>query len=627
MLVISRKHLRAILVAGFILCICAGLIVFARTRTVKTPYSLAEDIPRGALVYAQFENLPELIKQWDESPLKQQYLASTNYQQLQHRHLALKLVSRWEEFNDALGFPLDPATLIASTEGSAAVAIYDIGQLDLVFIAPLSEEKVALTRFFNGKDQFEETEAPDGTPYYQKSVAADRGRQKQVVAFAALNDRFILASNEKLLLRTISNIQRHARKDSLADEPAFKTLSQKLSPHFATVWVDQTKLNDDYYFKHYWLMQNVGQLRNIRAGLFDLERQDGKWIERREFLTAGSQAEGLGQVSGADLQRLYSTTPQDAPFVRVLSLTNDPSILGTIGRDTFFDSAIKETSQGSRSWSWQSYNTDDFYLGESDDYEDSYNRYSYLGSSFDNTIDDPYDARISARAEPGANPLAKDSERQFLTNFPAAILPAHPSAVALATSPHSVDGPLFVEFRKVAILSLQTPGNLHREGLEDSIARAALSQLTVSGPGGALKWENHNDSGLSWRELRIPMLGWEICYALRDHELILANSTALLKNTLAAPQKKRSLDIPAAGLSNLTVIRLAERKEAFDDVMSVLDAEAIKQNDGQNKGASQEFFSGNISSLLNVAADVNRIEIKRSASANLLHEDIEFVMK
>ena len=39
-------------------------------------------------------------------------------------------------------------------------------------------------------------------------------------------------------------------------------------------------------FKHYWLMQNVAELKNVRAGIFDLERQESKWIERREFLTS-----------------------------------------------------------------------------------------------------------------------------------------------------------------------------------------------------------------------------------------------------------------------------------------------------------------------------------------------------
>src|SRR6185503_13966252 len=124
---------------ALLVLICVALIVYARSnRSNKNAYSLAGDLPRGALVYAQFENLPELIKQWEQSQLKDRYLSSTNYQQLQHRHLALKLISRWEEFNNALGFSVDLASIGSSTDGAAAVALYDIGQLDLLFVAPTS---------------------------------------------------------------------------------------------------------------------------------------------------------------------------------------------------------------------------------------------------------------------------------------------------------------------------------------------------------------------------------------------------------------------------------------------------------------------------------------------------------
>src|SRR5207253_9677882 len=115
------------------LLLCLGLIVCAKTsRGHRGAYSLAEDFPRGALVYAQFRDLPALIKQWNESSLKQQYLNSANYSQLQHRHLALKLLARWQEFSDALGFPLDTSIIGEAADSGAACAIYDIGRLDIV---------------------------------------------------------------------------------------------------------------------------------------------------------------------------------------------------------------------------------------------------------------------------------------------------------------------------------------------------------------------------------------------------------------------------------------------------------------------------------------------------------------
>jgi hypothetical protein len=608
------------------------LIVYARsTRSNKNLYSLAGDLPRGALVYAQFENLPELIKQWEQSQLKERYLSSTNYQQLQHRHLALKLVSRWEEFNSALGFPLDLGAIGSSTEGTAAVAVYDIGQLDLLFVAPIGEEKVALTQFFKSKDQFEEAETPDGTPYYFQTVEADRGRQKQVLAFATVNGRFLLGTNEKLFLRAIANIKKKGTKDSIADDPAFKTLSQKSNPHFATIWVDQSRLNADYYFKHYWLMQNVAELKKIRAGMFDLERQESKWIERREFLTTAPAERSNSGISAAELRQLYLQTPDDAPFVKLRSLVNNSGLSGKLIRDTLFDSPV-EQDRNTRSWSWDSYSSDDFYPASDDNY-DSYDRYSYLDDSYDTTIDDPYDARVTDRAEPGRNPMFAELEQQFLNGLQNVLSPARPSAIAVATTPHATNGPLFVEFRKVAILNLQSSGNLRRELLEQTVALGAQGRLTVVSSASQPKWEDRNDAGLAWRSLHLPMLGWEICYALKNNVLIFSNSNELMKAVLASPKKDQQSSVAVtADFDELTIIRLDRRKESFDDVVDVLDADAIKKQQASNadpnapKG-SQEFFSGNISSLLNVASDVSRIEIKRRSLGNNLHEEIELVMK
>src|SRR6266478_6334853 len=93
-----RPRLPALVVLALI--ICAGLIVYSKTGVDHGPYSPAEDFPRGALVYAQFKDLPSLLKQWNESSIKQKYLSGANYAQFLHRHLALKLVQRWTEYND-----------------------------------------------------------------------------------------------------------------------------------------------------------------------------------------------------------------------------------------------------------------------------------------------------------------------------------------------------------------------------------------------------------------------------------------------------------------------------------------------------------------------------------------------
>src|SRR5215207_927675 len=117
-----RRHLLKL--ATLALLACAVLFAYARAQKKSaSAYQLAADLPRGALLYAQFSDLPALVKRWDESQLKERYLASTNFQQFQSRHLALKLIERWEEFNNALGFPLDALALGEAAENRAALAV------------------------------------------------------------------------------------------------------------------------------------------------------------------------------------------------------------------------------------------------------------------------------------------------------------------------------------------------------------------------------------------------------------------------------------------------------------------------------------------------------------------------
>jgi hypothetical protein len=271
-------------VCGLLILGTAALIVSASSRKhVGNSFDLADDVPRGPLVYAQFKNFPILIKQWNESKLKEKYLNGTSFDQFKNSHLALKLIERWEEFNNSLGFPLGLDAIVGTTDQSLAIAIYDIGRLDLVLVAPVSNEKVMAMKFFQNKDDFEEMKASKAN-YYRLNIESDNGRREQVVAFATIEGKFILSTNEELLLRTLANINGESKKDRLSDDKYFKDLSTLIVPHAMTVWVDQDKLNQDWYFKRYWLSQNVKDFKHLQAGIFDFDLQDKKWIEHREFI-------------------------------------------------------------------------------------------------------------------------------------------------------------------------------------------------------------------------------------------------------------------------------------------------------------------------------------------------------
>ncbi|HRH46687.1 MAG TPA: hypothetical protein PKY82_33895, partial [Pyrinomonadaceae bacterium] len=213
-----------------LILLVVGVFVWAKTSS-KDKFSQAKDFPNGALVYLQITDLPQAIKLWNESKLKEKYQESQNFKEFQLSHLGIKLTERFKGLSDATGFSIDLQTLSGLAEKQAAVAIYDIGKLDIVFIAPMNEELFSATMFAQNSSSFEENELADGTTFYVLEAEVDRQRQKQKVIFANIKGRFVLATSEKLFLQTIVAIK---GKQRLYDEMNFKNLSERIAPNLAT---------------------------------------------------------------------------------------------------------------------------------------------------------------------------------------------------------------------------------------------------------------------------------------------------------------------------------------------------------------------------------------------------------
>ena len=631
--IVKRSLFVAALLAA-LACICVAIHAVSAGRAARG-FDLANDFPRGAVVYAQFEDLPAAIKQWDESALKERYLNSVNYQKMWSRHLANKLFSRWEEFNDATGFSLSLSAFGAAASNRAAIAVYDIGRLDLVVIAPLSDAKFAATQFFQSKDNFEESEAPGGAIYYISDVEADKGRQKQQIGFAQLKGRFVLATSEKLLLRVIANIGGQAKKDRMTDEPSFQTLSKTTTPHFMTVWVNQTQLNDDWYFKRYWAMRNAEDLKHLRAGIFDLELQNKRWVERREFLLEGRAPNPGAALSKQSLQQIERIIPADAPFAQIRSVGGDQNAAVEMIGDALFDGKI-DAAKGRRHRNWSRYYGSDFEVADEDG--DSYggSRYSYLGDDYNLDVDDPDDAGERDAGEIDDAAIRSKGVEQFSAALGSALQTASPSVAAKIAEPQAVEGPLFAEFRRAAIIALDNPPALERAALERAITGLAASRLMIAGARASFEWNDRSANGAEWREMRLPMLGRAVGYGLRGRHLIISNDTELLASLMTGVQSKRDIQTQSS-VHELTVIRLIERRAAFDQIFAKLDEPRIKAYWKERRGGevkqlgpnepSMEFFSGEIAGLLDVAAPVQQIRIQRSYAGGRLREEVTAMLK
>jgi hypothetical protein len=386
-------------------------------------------------------------------------------------------------------------------------------------------------------------------------------------------------------------------------------------------------------------MRNVEQLKNIRACVLDLELQEGKWIEHRNFLLAGQVAAKSSSIPPEAAQRIFAFIPDDAPYFKLRAL-DEGGDAASLVRDTLMDRLPDEGKNAGPGWKWQSYDDSDFYPADESG-ESAYSGYYSLDPSFDSLIDDPIDAKVEDKNELAHGRLRRETERKFVEGLRESIEAARPFYTATVASPQGSTGPLFVEFRRGAVLTLQSPGAFNRQAFESAITGLAESRLMITGSSAGLNWADGRCGAQPCRLLTLPMLGWTLCYALRGPDLVLANSPEMLQAMLDGNNAARSLDANSTSpFHDLTVIRFTRREQAFDSLMRKLDAPRVKayweerrkkeqaDSDGASSdGASQEFFSGNIASLLDVASPVREIRIKRNLLPSRLREEVEIILK
>src|SRR5437868_12679864 len=103
-------------------------------RPVAEQLRLAGAMPRGALVYVQARDLSALMKVWTASTVRNKFYASPSYTAFSKSRVFLKFQDRRGDFEKALGFGMDEDRLTELAGGASAVAIYDIGKLDMAFV-------------------------------------------------------------------------------------------------------------------------------------------------------------------------------------------------------------------------------------------------------------------------------------------------------------------------------------------------------------------------------------------------------------------------------------------------------------------------------------------------------------
>lgn len=313
----------------------AALWLAAQQQQQNAAKTLPELLPGGALLAVEARDLNSLVSAWNASPEKKTWLASGAYQSYIRSKLALRLEEVQKDYATGLGVNPNYALLenIAGTE--AALAVYDIGKLEMLYITRLAQARAADNLLTRARTQFQARTAA-GRPYYTK--AAGDGS----VAFAIAGDLLIVGTREDLVANSLQ-LLRNGSGASLRQERWYTqaaTAAAASNPPDVRLSVHMERTVRTPHFRSYWIQQNITALKAYSATVSDLYFGQAGWTEKRTLVRAEPQP---AEASATELASLAPYLPSDAGFLQAWA---KPSVndVETLIRERFEPSASSGTA-------------------------------------------------------------------------------------------------------------------------------------------------------------------------------------------------------------------------------------------------------------------------------------------
>jgi hypothetical protein len=285
-----------------------------------TPQPVTGLIPPGALLCLEAQDFHAELSTWNRSPEKQRWLASTRYQGFARSNLFLKLAQAWDEFSSAAGFVPDWALADSIAGRESALALYDIGNLQFLYVTRLASARSMQSGLWQSRAKYE-TRHAGGFEFY---VRTSGGR---TVAFAAAGDCLFLATREEYVagaLRLLSG----ERLPTVMDDGWYKQSAAAAgAPGDIRLVMNLEELVKTPQFRSYWIQRNASEIRLYSAGIADIRRSGGEIREERVLIKKAETPAVAGSA-----ERLARLAPDGAAFYRAWSQPAGDEIAGLIER-------------------------------------------------------------------------------------------------------------------------------------------------------------------------------------------------------------------------------------------------------------------------------------------------------
>jgi hypothetical protein len=284
---------------------CAAIGWITYVAAAPAPPPLSKCMPAGPLVYLEAKDFSTLLSDWNSSPQKKQWLTSDNYEVFSRSRLFLRLKGASDQFAAAAGLPPDMNFLSQVAGEHSAFALYDIGNLQFLYITYLPSAKSMQTTLWQTRSKFEPRSA-GGVSFY---LRRDPESQREA-AFAVSGDYLLLSTREDLMAGALQLMSGKQDRTVEGEQWWVQSTAAAGQTGDLRMVLNLEELVSNGYFRTYWVQQNITDLKQYSASVSDLFRSSKRYREERVLLRKEEPKQASspdGPSAVADVVRLLPT--------------------------------------------------------------------------------------------------------------------------------------------------------------------------------------------------------------------------------------------------------------------------------------------------------------------------------
>lgn len=305
------RSLRKFFVLSLLAVSVAGMIGWSLFRPQTGPtHTLDQMMPEGSLLYIEARDFSSLLKDWNSSPERAEWLKSDDYRVFSNSRLFLRLGQASDQFAAAAGLPPNMKFLVDAAGTESAVAVYEIGNLEFLYITRLSSGDFLQSALWQSRSKFQPRTA-GGKPFFTRKDE----QSGRVVAFAVADNYLILGTREDLVAGSLELMA--GSKGRTLSQEGWYTQARAAAPATAgdlRVVMNMEKIAVTPHFRTYWIQHNITEMQSYGSAITDLYREGAVYREERVILPKKQADEGALAQSAQAVTNLLNAVPEEYGF-------------------------------------------------------------------------------------------------------------------------------------------------------------------------------------------------------------------------------------------------------------------------------------------------------------------------